>query len=58
MVEYIDPDFGYANGAVAWIQMRMQKDISGEQDGITQRIFNMDMYLGFKSEIIDITRIS
>ncbi len=38
--------------------MRIQKDISGYQYGITQRISNMDMYLGFQLDIMDITRIS
>jgi hypothetical protein len=38
--------------------MRIQKDIAEYQYGITQRISNMDMYLGFQLDIMDMTRIS
>jgi hypothetical protein len=38
--------------------MRIQKDIAGYQYGITQRISNRDMYLGFQLDIMDKTRIS
>ena len=41
-----------------YTMMRIQKDIAGYQYGITQRISNMDMYLGFQLDIMDITRIS
>jgi hypothetical protein len=43
---------------IKYVVMRIQKDFSGHHYGITQRISNMNMYLGFQSDIIDITRIS